>query len=596
MRLPASTAALAALALACSSAQKCPEAPAPPATPAAITASPAASAAPRKKTDATPRISITLEPNPSTGTVDVDIIAAADPASLKRWSITADGGAAAFHLKAARDDKGPLETQLTDKNPGEPLAISLARPATGDVHISYTVDSRTRKVPSFPTVDVDPNRFQASGDALLLLPDGLDDRLVTASVRFNTLKYGTNEDEPMARSASSFGVGEAREAAVTGRALRLGAYISGRMGRALFDTAEGHDEAAWFGYTSFDPRSIVADVAAFRTAVRELLRDKGQELMTLLIVVDNRQSGAFVAVRWSQSVLVHVGVSEPWSGPVRIAVAAEVLHAWFGERLWIGPTDSAHEAEAYWFTEGVTRNLARDLLFRFGLITGAELLDEIHGLASVLATSPRRTESNASLAAHRKEPGAVPLLVARGALYAARVDALLRKKSGDPLRLDDVLRGLFEKAREKRAALPTSAWIDAVSAELGDGERAAFTKAIEQGAGIEIPEGAFGPCFRGDKRRYEAFDLGFDEEATRASTDHTIQGMRPGGPAEKAGLRKDDVLIEAVLRRGRSEAPVTLTVERGGEKKTISYRPAGATATGQGWVRKKDVPDEACTK
>ena len=36
------------------------------------------------------------------------------------------------------------------------------------------------------------------------------------------------------------------------------------------------------------------------------------------------------------------------------------------------------------------------------------------------ATSARRKEDNRTLAAHVKEPGAVPLLVARGALYAAR--------------------------------------------------------------------------------------------------------------------------------------------------------------------------------
>src|SRR5262249_48703979 len=158
---------------------------------------------------------------------------------------------------------------------------------------------------------------------------------------------------------------------------------------------------------------------------------------------------------------------------------------------------------------------------------------------SVLATSPRRAEGNASLAAHSKEPGAVPLMVARGALYAARVDGLLRKKSGDKRRLDDVLRALFDKAREQRASLPTSGWTDAVSEARGGGERAAFNKAIVEGAGIDVPEGAFGPCFRGEKRRYEAFDLGFDEDATRASSKHTIEGLRPGGPAEKAGLRKD---------------------------------------------------------
>lgn len=608
MRLPFVPAAIFAastLAIGCRAAEQCPERSLPhPASPVASSSAPVALARKNAAPPGAPRVAFTLTPDPTTATVDVDIdiVAAAptDPAALERWSVAADGGADVFHLKAIRDDRGPLESQLIAR-PNEPLALTLKRPPVGEVHVSYTMDSRPHPPPATPTVDADPNRFQASGEALLLLPDSFDDRVVTAQIRFKTEKYGTNEElgEVVASPASSFGVGATREVTVVGRELRLGAYIAGRMGHALFDTLEGHDEAAWFGYTTFDPRPISADVAAFRTAVRELFRDKSGAAsapMTLLIVADSRSPGSFLASRRAQSVLVHVGVGEPWSGPVRIAVAAEVLHAWIGSRLWVGPTDPAHEAESYWFTEGMNRHLARDLLFRFGLITASELLDELHGLASVLATSPRLASGNAELAAHRREAGVVPLLVARGALYAARIDALLRKKSGDKQRLDDVLRALFNKARDQRAALPTSAWVEAVTLSLGAGEAEVFTRTIEKGGAIEIPEGSFGPCFRGEKRRYEAFDLGFDEEATRASSAHAIQGLRPGGPAERAGLRSEDVLIEAVLRKGRSDAPVTLTIERGKEKKTIQYRPAGRAASGQGWVRKKDVPDEACAK
>lgn len=291
-----------------------------------------------------------------------------------------------------------------------------------------------------------------------------------------------------------------------------------------------------------------------------------------------------------------MGVAEAWSGPVRISVAAEVIHGWIGGKLWIGPDDPAHEAEAHWFTEGLTRHLARDLLFRFGLITAEELLDEVHGLKGMLVTSPRRAETNAALAQHAKEPGVLPLFVARGALYATRIDALLRKKSGGKKGLPELAKALFDKAREKRAALPTSAWVEAVSAELGAAEAQNFSTMIEQGKPIELPDDALGLCFKGAKRRYQAFDLGFDEEATRLSASRVVVGLRPGGPAERAGVKEGDAILDAVLRRGRSEVPVVLSIERGGEKKTIRYKPAGAVGNGQGWSRKKDVPDDACTR
>jgi hypothetical protein len=177
-----------------------------------------------------------ITPDPSTAAVDVEIDAAADPAALSRWSIAADGGAGVFHLKGVRDARGPLESHLVVK-PGEPLALVLAKPPSGAVHVRYTIDSRPRPLSAMPTVDADPNRFPASGEALLLLPDGLDGRAVTAQIRFDTVKYGINRgssDQINASPASSFGVGAAREAtaAVAGRGL---------MGRSLPRLARRND-------------------------------------------------------------------------------------------------------------------------------------------------------------------------------------------------------------------------------------------------------------------------------------------------------------------------------------------------------------------
>jgi predicted metalloprotease with PDZ domain len=221
----------------------------------------------------------------------------------------------------------------------------------------------------------------------------------------------------------------------------------------------------------------------------------------------------------------------------------------------------------------------------------------VHGLAAVLATSPRARESNAALAAHVHDPGVLPLLVARGALYAARLDALVRQKSSGKRRLDDVLRTLYAQARDKRAALPEAAFREVVATEAGAPEADVFTAAIDKGAPIELPEGALGPCFRGDKRRYQLFDLGFDEEATRATSNDVIAALRPGGPAERAGVRAGDRLVDLQVTRGRSDVPVVITVERSPHVTLIRhYLPAGAAASGQGWARRKEVGDDACAK
>jgi hypothetical protein len=599
----ASLPALALLLGACATAApppalRCPDPSAKSVSPAQPGA-PASPASSQPEASALPSLSITLTPVLAQGTVRVELHARGPAGALGTLTMRPpDKGA--VQLPAAHDARGPLDLQSSVIEGA--LVVRPARPVEGELALAYVVQTRVPLRGGMPWVAADPDRLELSGEALLL-PEALDDRKVLASLRIAVEVYGTQEgyglgtkEMLVAGGASSFGVGAARTVEATVGELRRAVFLAGRMGTAVFDTPEGHDEAAWFGYTTFDPRPVAADVAGFRTAVGELFGDRSATPESLLIVPVPGPAGSFVAARRTRGVIVHVPVAEPWSGPVRVAVGVETLHAWIGSRLWIGPEAPAREAEGTWFAQGVARHLSRDLLFRFGLITPAEVADEVNGLESVVATSPRRKESNAALAAVAGEPGVAPLLVARGALYALRVDAAIRAKSGGKRSLSDVLKALYGKAREKRGPLSTSAWIEAVTAELGADEAKAFGGAIERGDALEIPDGALGPCFKRENRRYEPFVLGFDEAATKAKEPRAITGLVQGGPAEKAGVKEGDVLLESDIVQGRSDVPVKLVLERAGKQMKVEYRPAGPAAPGRGWVRRKDVGDEACTR
>jgi hypothetical protein len=598
MRLLDRTAPLALLLAACApGGVPCPAAPPPRAAPAvAAPSTTPPAAAPRLDVTVTPRVAASSDGAP-VASVDVEVVAASErPAELRRWSL-ASGPLDALRIRQARDEAGDLPIEITRE---ARLALTFTRPPRGEVRLAYTLRAAPMSTSAGPVVEADPDRFRAAGEALLVLPDALDERAVPTSLHLRSRELGANDDRSGA--ASSFGAGADRDFAASGNDLRFGTYLAGPMGTAVFHAPEGHDEAAWLGYTTFDPRPIAADLAAFRTAVRQLLDEPDAPRLTVLFAADARPVGAFVAARRASSVLLQVGVAEGWSAPVRIAAAAEILHGWLGTKLWIGPSERAREAEAYWFTEGVTRHLARDLLFRFGLVTPAEMLDEVHGLAGLAATSPHRGLTNAELGARPKEPGVLPLLVARGALYGALVDARLRSAaprdaaSKAPRSLDELLRGLVAEARGRRGPLPVSAWLDAVTKALGADEAPVLAEHVERGRPAALPEGALGPCFRTARRRYEAFDLGFDLDATNAAKDHALHGLRADGPAARAGAKEGDVLIGADLVRGRADRPAKLTLKRGDETVALSFRPAGASGQGQGWTRVRGLPDEACMR
>ncbi len=531
-------------------------------------------------------LQITLSPEPSSApVVRVTVAARPDGAPLTEWR-----GAGLLDLRGkpeATDDQGPVAVTASESN-GVTL-LTLARPTSGTTWLSYTVGAELPGYPGVPEIAVDPDRFEAAGEALLVVPAAFEDRPVRAVIRTETDEIGTRD---LVSAATSFGHGHRVETTARGADLRGGFYLAGLLGLGTFRAPEGNDDAAWLGYTAFDPRPVFADMAGLRTALKLLFRSPDADKVTFLFVSDTRPEGTHVVTRRPRSVLARIGVQERWSAPLRIAVGAAVVHGWIGSRLWVGPSEPESEAEAYWFTEGVTRDLARELLFRYGLISPADAAEEVEGLAGVIATSPLTRATNEELARRPKVP--IPLLVARGALYALRVDALMRAKKKSARTLDNVLSELYALAAASGKPLPTSAWVDAVVKELGEGERAAFQDAIELGKPFDLPDTALGPCFRRVTRTYVAFDLGFDEEKTRLGATRKIAGLVKGGPAEKAGVRVGDELVSLNAGRRSASEPVRLTISRAGEEKTFTYKPEGKKVKGIGFDRRKEVGDDAC--
>lgn len=543
------------------------------------------------------RFTITLKPVAEPATVVVDILASGPGTSLQSWTIRAPAENALRSVSAS-DMDGTIAATAEPDPAQKPAALSieLSRPPRGPLRLSYVLSGAPLSLSATPLVEVDPDLFRATGQSLLALPDDLaDNKIVPVHILIDKSEYNAGTSSAGAfEGATSYGIGADTQVKTSAQKLRDSAFFLGRLGTGVFDAYEGRDVAVWFGHTAFDPRPIAADVAGFRTAVGQIFKDAFPLApATFFILPDARRIGAFSAHRQAGGVVLQISLAEPWSGAVRIAVGTEVVKAYVGERLWIGVPDKP--AQSHWFSEGLTRAFARELLFRFGLLLPSELISEINGLIGTLVTSPLRHENNAALSEKANEAGVLPVLVARGALYATRVDALLRAKPGAKQSLQQVLLSLYAKAAEKQGPLPTSAWVEALAQALDAKEADAFKAMIENGGDITLPADAFGPCFQVGPHSYEPFELGYESADVEGEEDaRVIKRVKSGGAADKAGLRAGDRLLEEHVTAGAVDVPVKLKIRRGNEEKAISFRPAGPSIRAQGVSRKKNVPDEEC--
>jgi predicted metalloprotease with PDZ domain len=515
----------------------------------------------RPSVDASARVHVTL---------DVHAVGSA----LHAWSRRALVAATNVH---ATDAQGVIELQPSSSG------LNTARDPVGDVHVEYDVASAGDAA----GVMVSSDRFAAAGEDLLLLPDGLDAERVAATVTID------GDAIRAAQAASCLGVGATRTVTRVGRFLRRCNFVAGSLGTAVFDAVEGHDEAAWLGYTAFDPRAVIGELAQVRTELGDFFRTGHDTPMTYLLAAEARPRGDFRASARAESVFVRLGPSEAWGAPLRIAVTQQLMHAWIGGVLWVGPTDAAHEAESVWFVDGVARFLTARRLRSYGLLEPSELTAEVVEEAAEQATSPFRGQSNAAVAAHVELPGARADLVARGALYAALLDARIRSATKNARSLETVLRDLYAQGAASGRPLPVSSWIAALEADLGD-EAARIHERFESGAEITLPDDALGPCYRAATMRFARFDLGYDPRATDAGRPRAVAALEVGGPAARAGVREGDIVESAELTDGRADVPVKLTVTRAGATLKLEYLPRGAEHAGQGWTRIASVPAERC--
>jgi hypothetical protein len=426
----------------------------------------------------------------------------------------------------ARDANGALTTRWKD------TVLTIDGAPRGFVELTYALEGHTQG----DVVISHGGYVRFYGEPLLLPLDGAT-QPTHVTIDFDLTRA------PVEGVASSFGLGRHVETDVASDALSAGVWMAGAVFTARFDAYEGKDDFAWIGYSAFDARWFSADVATLRTSVSQWFGEAHPPPFTLLLTADrlNAIESAPIAIypRW-HGLFVIADLDAPWSIGPRMSVAMALVSRFIDRIVTAGVLRA-----------GLTRYAAREILLASGAMTPREYADEVNG------------EIAATLFAD-KSPKAAEM--ARVALEASRIDAVLRTstrgKSTLPLRL-----------RTWIASAHTLTQHD-----------------LDDVAPGPVPDDAFGKCLARVPTRFDEFDLGFDEAATR--TTMRLAGVH--GAAQRAGLRDGEPIVSMRYDEGQAERPVRVTVSRGGSDVDVKYRPTGRTKTAPGWHPIPNVDANSC--
>jgi M61 glycyl aminopeptidase len=504
------------------------------------------------------------------------------------------GMASLVSMATAVDQKGtlPLVRRVVTGSGGDRvLELAASRDAVGTVTLRY----RARSVPVADEgarygLRHDATGIGGVGTHFLVLPEPHR----AHRIRIEWVRPAcptTVSGEGM----SSFGDGPVAEMTGTLDSLRAAAYFFGHPRVAMVDDSSVHMRTAWFGEPSLD----VGAAASWMTRVFAIERG---------LFVDDESAGyaAFVRVLPSMgarsngvsqpsSFLLAIGPNTPWGPRLRTNIAHEMLHRWLGQRLRLaGP-----EGSSYWFTEGFTCYYASALMRRAGLISPDEFLAELNLTATRQFSNEYATATNDEIRRDFFKNDALSVVpYARGSLYAAELDAAIRRASRGARTLDDAMRELYHMARSAPAGdgLAPAAFRRMVLRELGQGGVERFAAVILRGERPEPPSDAFGPCFAREPRSIAVFQLGFDDKRSLVEP-RAIRALVPGSSAARAGLVEGERLVSIESSFLDPETEAIVTVERGGKPVEVRYLPAraGATRAGYRWVRVAGVPDERCS-
>lgn len=512
------------------------------------------------------RISLRPRLQPQRGVSVIVSLAGASVAGLAAFSATPQWagtrGPRAVHDLVIVDARGSIGLKPDDATGRYALGRG---PVGGLVRASY-----------FAATQEESNRFDLTvtaagmwgvGHSFLVLPE-LDEQ-VAVRLQWDLTVFGT------ATGAASYGVGSEVVTRARPAELAHSVYLAGSV---LVQEGGFGERLIMLGQPQFEASEALRFCGDTLHAARQVFEPQDRRPFTFAFLPQPHVGAEHDGAALHQSFAVWFDETRELDARLKLLVAHEVTHRWVGGKLRLSWPDGR---DATWFSEGFSAHYARSLLHRAGMLSGPEFAEDLNrsydvqrrafshgelGPGSRPRTSDAGVDPAAAGAGDVGAPHRASVASHRGSLYAARVDALLRRKRGGSL--DETMVRLMRRAKSlPQHVLPISAWREMLAERLGPSAEQEFDRMlVKSDEPIDVPFDAFGPCFVRTVAKDARYELGFDPASLKADP-RVVRGVVAGSAAEAAGLSNGDVVLSGhdTVRPGDPNHTITLVVsgERG---------------------------------
>jgi len=411
--------------------------------------------------------------------------------------------------------------------------------------VELTLPNGAKQKKSLPR---QPTYFSHRANLRWPVPEGPADRPVRCEIRW----VGFPADW---RLVSSWSIDRREESVETTlRGLRKAVFAGGDFRMAKSKGGLVLVTRGTWPFSDASMLDLMDRVAEFHTVV---WRDRGVAGHKIFLVPSTR---TWEGEGRTKSLIMEGNPDTYDPGSFSRLLSHELFHEWNPRRL-----NYPDDEELYWFTEGFTDYYTVATLWRSGIWSFDQVIQDFNQIArSYYASTARNLTAGRMVVLRQSTHSANRLPYQQGYLLAAHWNL-----SGK--RLDLAMRNLLKDNREP---LSNARIVTALSAiGIGKAEEE-IQRFVVEGKTIELRANVWGACATEIKNEFRTFDIGFDW--TKSERAKIIHGVKQDSHAWQAGVRDGQKWTAVDVNTGDPTYLAQIEIEDDQGRRRIKYYPASA--------------------